>query len=278
MSIPAAPVWLDLLTGQLVNAPSLPRDLTGCWDFALEAMDHGLVRWLPPEYTLETTATVEQVLDMLRNMVQPDAPSVGVVINNLRSGGSFHASTGKLFEPPAVLPVLPELVLRDPLTYTFPDICDAATMRQQHHAVYGAWLRRDLQRLELPKNTKTLTFQPPGQAPYIRWATRHPEFGHRLVYLVVGWDYWQDFDQEGLPIAWAGEDLWRGAVGNRSWMGSEPFDFLNPDDVAKAFGLFDLAEVNTMRVLAAKAHGWNKLSVPRAWEGVELPFIYKSFF
>lgn len=262
--------WFDLTTGEVVNAPRLPADLTNYRDTALALMDLGLVR-CRGRFKFETTRSVEEVLALVRILARSPVPNANVYINNLRTGEAYQTTLVRLYAPPKTLPVRPALVRRHPFDYTLADVCDAATLREQHHAIYGAWIGRDLRRLALPGASKTLTFTHPQGAPHIRWATRHPALGHRAVYLITGWTEEQAHAacRLGEPLVWAPERLWRGLV--LTEVPIRVLDLEDPDAVAELFGEFDLAEVNSMRVLLARAHGWNPLPVPRAWESADLP-------
>lgn len=264
------PVWYDLTTGERVNAPHLPADLTDHKEMALSLMDLGLVR-CRGRFRLETTRSVEEVLALVRLLAPSPEPDAGVYINNLRTGEAHITTLKQLYAPPKVSPLHPRLQRRHPFDYSLADVCDAATLREQHHAIYGAWIHRDLRRLLLPGDTKTLTFTFPKGSNYIRWATRHPHFGHLPVYLVAGWTEAEALAtaQPGMPLVWAPQKLWRGLV--LSETPHRVLDLEDPDAVADLFGEFDLAEINTMRLLLVKAHGWNPLPIPRAWEGLDLP-------
>ena len=272
------PFWIDITTGDRVNGPSLPVDLTNHLPLAMELMDMGLVRCrgrllpeagrLPGEVlALETTGPMEEVLALVKLLVPSPSPNAHVYISNLRSGEALHTTLAKLHAPPKPSQVRPSLLHRHPFNYTLADVCDASTLREQHHAIYGAWIGRDLRRLDLPRATKTLTFAHPQGAAHIRWATRHPVLGHRVVYLIAGWSEGraQASCLPGEPVAWAPADLWRGLV--LSEIPAPVLDMEDPDAVADLFGEFDLAEINNMRLLMVKAHGWNPLPIPRAWEG-----------
>lgn len=271
------PIWIDHHSLEEVAGPTIGADLTGQWDLALEAMDHGLLRLRVIGTTLvvESTEDPKFVLSWLRRLlvfVQHTCSRVRVV--NLRTQADLMTSISGLLNvrPPSLAPSLREKPL---LSYRFPDICDAATPREQHKAVYGSRLSQDWDRLNLETSTKTLTFAAPAGFPHIRFATRHPVLGERHVYLVVGLQMHeaQDKVEWKHPVAWASP--WDGVV----WAGGAPqkFDFRDTDLVAEHFGDLDLASVPSLLVMAAHAHGWNKLPFPRAWESAPLPPITRMF-
>lgn len=263
------PIWLDLPTGEPVQGPSLPLDLTRSWDLALAAMDHGLVRvrFTDPCLLAETTQAPADVLPLLRTLLSA-APTAGVLqvrVVNLRTGQDVHRTTARLLADPVPSPLKANLTTKAVFDYTFQDICDAATLREQHHAVYGSRLRLDWSRLNLALTSKTLTFEHPQGRPHIRWATRVADSAPRLVYLVVGLSL---PEVETRPGPWAWTDEWQGIL-MPSVGPLRPFDFRDPEAVAQAFGDFDLAAVGWFQSVAARAHGWNPLTVPRAWEGYQ---------
>lgn len=269
------PLWFDIHSGEPVDGPHLPEDLTDHRAVALEAMDLGLVRWRG-RVILETTAPVKDVLAMVRSLFPAPEPDAPVVVNNLRTGESYHTSIREMHRTPAPPSVKPALDRRHPFDYELPDIFDAATLQEQHHAVYGAWLRRDRDRLNLDDVSKTLTFSEPSGQPHIRWVTRQLRGDvHRPVpiFLVAGWTESEALDRhdDSHPVAWAPG----GWIGSLLYPQKQALAFDDPDVVAEHFGYFDMAEVNSMRILAAWAHGWNPLPVPRAWENVK-PSLFQQ--
>jgi hypothetical protein len=194
---------------------------------------------------------------------------------NLRTQAEAEVTLRNLLEPPRPSTLAPSLKNKPLFDYVFPDICDAATPREQHHAVYGSRLKLDRKRLNLETATKTLTFVNPAGFPHIRFATRHPVLGLRNVYLVVGLQHHeiQLRGEDHCPVAWA--HTWEGMV----WEEGVPrtFDFRDADEVAEVFGEFDLAAVNRILKLVAKAHGWNQLPFPRAWENAT-PLLLTGLF
>lgn len=264
-----SPTWIDHHSLEKVAGPTLPSDLTGNWEVALEAMDHGLLRLrlVGEHLVVETTKDPRGVLADLRVLLESD-PTVCTYVRvvDLRTSAATEVSLRNLLEPPKPSTLAPSLKKKPLFDYAFPDICDAATPREQHHAVYGSRMRLDWKRFNLETATKTLSFDYPTGFPHIRFASRHPLLGLRSVYLVVGLQHHEIHPRgdDKCPVAWA--HPWEGVV----WEAGipRPFDFRDSDEVAEVFGAFDLAAVNGMLKLAAKAHGWNRLPFPRAWEEV----------
>lgn len=278
ISLPlSGPTWVDRHTLDEVDGPHLSADLTGDWGFALDAMKHGLLRLRVIGNTLvvETVEDPREIMARLRVLllVYPKACS-RVRVVNLKTQKDLTTPTRTLLDPP-VSTLAPALQQKPLLDYRFPDICDAATLGEQHAAVYGSRLALDWARLNLDTSTKTLTFANPAGFPHIRFATRHPVLGLRNVYLVAGLQMHeaQDKAEWKHPVAWA--DKWEGVL----WYGNGPmpFNFLDAAEVSKAFGEFDLAAVSSILVLAARAHGWNRLPFPRAWESAPVPAIAHTF-
>lgn len=272
ISLPLSrPTWVDRQSLELVVGPDLPADLTANWDTAIAALDHGLLRLrligntLVVETTEDPQATLVRLYPLF--LVYPTA-CARVRVVNLKTQQDTASSLRNLLEPPKST-LATCLQVKPLLAYRFPDICDAATTREQHRAVYGSRLALDWERLNLDTTTKTLTFAHPAGFPHIRFATRHPVLGLREVYLVADLQMHeaQDKAEWKHPVAWVHRR--EGVV----WAGGAPqkFDFLDSDLVAEHFGEFDLAAVNGTLTLAAQAHGWNRLPIPRAWESAPLP-------
>lgn len=269
ISLPlTSPLWVDHRSLEGVPGPSLPSDLTGNWELALAAMDNGLLRLrlVGERLIVETTKDPRGVLADLR-ILFVSVPSVCTYVRvvNLRTSAVTEVSLRNLLDPPRPSTLAHSLKKKPLFDYVFPDICDAATTREQHHAVYGSRLRLDWDRLNLATATKTLTFSNPAGFPHIRMASRHPVLGLRDVYLVVGLQQHEIYPsvEDKFPVAWA--HPWEGLV----WVEGVPrsFDFKDAEEVAGVFGEFDLAAVNRILVVAAQAHGWNQLPFPRSWEG-----------
>jgi len=264
-----SPTWVDRHTLEAAEGPLLPSDLTGNWNLAISALDHGLLRLrtIHTQLIVETTEDPQVTLTSLRSLLAGSLTLyTRVRVANLRTQAVVDVSIHRLLaqsKPPTLAAALKKKPLFD---YVFPDICDAATSREQHHAVYGSRLRLDWERLNLETALKILTFAHPEGFPHIRMATRHPVLGLRDVYLVVGLQHHeiQHWGDDKIPVAWA--QPWEGVA----WEGGapRPFDFRDAEAVAELFGEFDLGAVNGILKLAAEAHGWNQLPFPRAWEGV----------
>ena len=66
-----SPTWVDHHTLEAAVGPPLPSDLTGNWDLAITALNHGLLRLrtIQTHLLVETTEDPQVVLTSLRTLM-----------------------------------------------------------------------------------------------------------------------------------------------------------------------------------------------------------------
>ena len=272
--------WFNTQSGNLEDGSAFPDNLNDptVREVAIEYMDKGWVRVISSgaELTVEFTTPILGVLGALQMWLSLHLDNPVVHLCNIRTGESEDTTAEQIIQPPKIERHQRHLHFQeDPLNYTPEDICDAATLFEQHTAVYGYTLsqaRARLSRSKLLVQTRPGDPWKPDITPSAQWVVRDALgafqgkallfSGRRLV------DAAEFTSLGNRSVAFADADTWSGCT--FSALGSsEDFDFLDASQVAEHFGFFDLVDVGWLFHTICRARGWNFLGVPRAWEAIQ---------